>query len=148
MMSKVEITDIGDANYLPGDFVDRLQLRQVNEALLEKGKEPGKFKEILMGITKASLNTESFLSMASFQHTIKVLAGAAIAGATDNLHGLKENVILGKLIPAGTGLLAQKEQALAESEDALDGDPLVEEPLAAEALGIGSEPGPVPASAD
>ena len=148
MMSKVEITEIGDADYLPGDFVDRLQLRQVNETLLEKGKEPGKFKEILMGITKASLNTESFLSMASFQHTIKVLAGAAIAGATDNLHGLKENVILGKLIPAGTGLLAQKEQALAESEDALDGDPLVEEPLAAEALGIGSEPGPVPASAD
>ncbi len=103
MMSRVQITRPGDTTYLPGDFVARLDLRKVNEALLAEGKQPAKFADELLGITKASLNTESFLSAASFQHTIKVLAGAAIAGTEDPLHGLKENVILGKLIPAGTG---------------------------------------------
>jgi DNA-directed RNA polymerase subunit beta' len=83
--------------------VNRLDIRRKNEALLAEGKESGKFVEALLGITKASLSTDSFLSAASFQHTIKVLAGAAIGGAVDPLTGLKENVILGKLIPAGTG---------------------------------------------
>lgn len=103
MLSKVQITHPGDTQHLPGDFVNRLVMRDTNEALLAEGKEPAKFIEVLLGITKASLNTESFLSAASFQHTIKVLAGAAIAGMEDPLTGLKENVILGKLIPAGTG---------------------------------------------
>lgn len=104
MMSKVQITRPGDAtDYLPGDLVDRLEILRVNQKLLAEGKQPAKFVEVLLGITKASLNTESFLSAASFQHTIKVLAGAAIAGAEDPLYGLKENVIIGKLIPAGTG---------------------------------------------
>ena len=103
MMSKVQITRPGDTGYLPGDYVNRLDLRRKNEALLAEGKDPAKFVDALLGITKASLSTDSFLSAASFQHTIKVLAGAAIAGAVDPLTGLKENVILGKLIPAGTG---------------------------------------------
>ncbi len=106
MMSKVQITRPGDTGYLPGDYVNRLELRKKNEALLAEGKEPGKFVEVLLGITKASLSTDSFLSAASFQHTIKVLAGAAIGGHVDPLTGLKENVILGKLIPAGTGHIA------------------------------------------
>ena len=105
MMSKVLITRPGDTNYLPGDLVDLLELKNLNEQLLVDGKRPAKFVDILLGITKASLSTNSFLSASSFQHTIKVLAGAAIAGTVDNLYGLKENVIIGKLIPAGTGFV-------------------------------------------
>jgi DNA-directed RNA polymerase subunit beta' len=103
MMSKVQITRPGDTEYLPGDLVDYLELKRSNEKVLAQGRKPAKFIEILLGITKASLNTESFLSASSFQHTIKVLAGAAIAASEDPLYGLKENVIIGKLIPAGTG---------------------------------------------
>ena len=103
MMSKVQITRPGDTTHLPGDLEDRLELKRENERVLSEGKRPAKFVDILLGITKASLSTESFLSASSFQHTIKVLAGAAIAGAEDPLYGLKENVIIGKLIPAGTG---------------------------------------------
>ena len=103
MMSKVQVTRPGDASFLPGDLVDLLELKRENERLLTEGKRPAKFIEILLGITKASLSTESFLSASSFQHTIKVLAGAAIAASEDPLYGLKENVIIGKLIPAGTG---------------------------------------------
>ncbi len=103
MMSKVQVTRPGDAHYLPGDLVDRIELLKTNEELLAEGKRPAKFLEILLGITKASLSTKSFLSASSFQHTIKVLAGAAIAASEDPLYGLKENVIIGKLIPAGTG---------------------------------------------
>ncbi len=103
MMSKVQVTRPGDAFFLPGDLVDLLELKRENERLLAEGKRPAKFIEILLGITKASLSTESFLSASSFQHTIKVLAGAAIAASEDPLYGLKENVIIGKLIPAGTG---------------------------------------------
>jgi DNA-directed RNA polymerase subunit beta' len=105
MMSKVQITRPGDTKYLPGDLVDVLELRAVNEQLLEQGKRPAKSIEVLLGITKASLSTDSFLSASSFQHTIKVLAYAAIAASEDPLYGLKENVIIGKLIPAGTGFV-------------------------------------------
>ncbi len=103
MMSKVQVKRPGDTKYLPGDAVDRLEIRRVNEQMLAEGKQPATFSEVLLGVTKASLSTDSFLSASSFQHTIKVLAGAAIASATDPLYGLKENVIIGKLIPAGTG---------------------------------------------
>jgi DNA-directed RNA polymerase subunit beta' len=103
MMSKVQVTRPGDTNYLPGDTVDRLEIRRLNEQSLAEGKQPARFAEILLGVTKASLSTDSFLSASSFQHTIKVLAQAAIAASTDPLFGLKENVIIGKLIPAGTG---------------------------------------------
>ena len=105
MLSKVQIVRPGDANYLPGDVVDRLEIRAVNEELLAEGKQPARSSEILLGVTKASLSTNSFLSASSFQHTIKVLAGAAIGGTVDPLIGLKENVIIGKLIPAGTGFI-------------------------------------------
>jgi DNA-directed RNA polymerase subunit beta' len=105
MLSKVQITRPGDTKYLPGDAVDRLEIKRVNEQLLSENKQPARFSEILLGVTKASLSTDSFLSASSFQHTIKVLAGAAIASTTDPLFGLKENVIIGKLIPAGTGFI-------------------------------------------
>jgi DNA-directed RNA polymerase subunit beta' len=105
MTSRVQITRPGDTNYLPGDLVDLLELKKVNEDLLAQGKRPARFIETLLGITKASLSTDSFLSASSFQHTIKVLAGAAIAASEDPLYGLKENVIIGKLIPAGTGFV-------------------------------------------
>jgi DNA-directed RNA polymerase subunit beta' len=105
MMSKVTVTRPGDTKYLPGDLVDLLEVRHTNEQLLGQGKRPAKFMDILLGITKASLSTDSFLSASSFQHTIKVLAGAAIASTEDPLYGLKENVIIGKLIPAGTGFV-------------------------------------------
>jgi len=103
MLSKVLITRPGDTKYLPQDLVDRLEIRRENEELLAKGLRPARYSEILLGVSKASLSTDSFLSASSFQHTIKVLAGAAIESKVDPLYGLKENVIIGKLIPAGTG---------------------------------------------
>jgi DNA-directed RNA polymerase subunit beta' len=103
MLNKVQITRPGDSQYLPQDLVDRLELRKVNEDLMARGLRPARFINVLLGVSKASLNTDSFLSASSFQHTIKVLAGAAIASKEDQLFGLKENVIIGKLIPAGTG---------------------------------------------
>ncbi len=103
MLSKIQVTRPGDTAYLPGDLVDLLEIKRRNEELLAAGKRPARFVEVLLGITKASLSTDSFLSASSFQHTIKVLAGAAIASTEDPLYGLKENVIIGKLIPAGSG---------------------------------------------
>ncbi len=103
MMSRVLVTMSGDSDYLPGDLVNRLELLQGNEIILAEGNTPAQYREMLLGITKASLSTDSFLSAASFQHTIKVLTRAAASGAVDPLFGLKENVIIGKLIPAGTG---------------------------------------------
>jgi DNA-directed RNA polymerase subunit beta' len=120
MMSKVIVTSPGDTELLPGDYVTRLEMMEINNALLQKGKQPARYMDELLGITKATLNTDSFLSAASFQHTIKVLAGAAIAGTEDSLLGLKENVILGKLIPAGTGYNVHVEQlAVIAAEEAL-----------------------------
>jgi len=103
MLSKLQITESGDTELLPGEMVDRLALEDVNRKAIETGGEPAKGWPILLGITKAALSTNSFLSAASFQHTIRVLANAAIEGKEDPLLGLKENVIIGKLIPAGTG---------------------------------------------
>jgi len=105
MIGKVQVIRPGDSPYLPMDLVERLEIRRTNDALLAAGKQPAKYTEILLGVTKASLSTDSFLSASSFQHTIKVLAGAAIASSEDPLFGLKENVIIGKLIPAGTGFV-------------------------------------------
>jgi DNA-directed RNA polymerase subunit beta' len=117
MLSKVQVTRPGDSKYLPGDAVDRLEIRHVNEQLLAEGRQTAKFVEILLGVTKASLSTDSFLSASSFQHTIKVLAQAAIASSTDPLFGLKENVIIGKLIPAGTGFTEGRFSAVEEAEE-------------------------------
>ncbi len=117
MLSKVQVTRPGDTKFLPGDVVDRLEMRKVNETLLAESKQPAKFAEVLLGVTKASLSTDSFLSASSFQHTIKVLAGAAIGSTTDPLFGLKENVIIGKLIPAGTGFIPDRFKDLESKEN-------------------------------
>lgn len=108
MLNKVVITNSGDTEMLPGELVDSPTFLESNEQVIEEGGQPAQAEPVLLGITKASLNTESFLSASSFQHTIRVLAGAAIAGKEDRLVGLKENVIIGKLIPAGTGFHANK----------------------------------------
>ena len=104
MLKKVRVEDNGDSKLLPGSLVDINELEEINKALEAEGKKPATGKRILLGITKAALATDSFLSAASFQETTKVLTEAAIKGKTDDLIGLKENVIIGKLIPAGTGM--------------------------------------------
>ena len=104
MLKKVRIEEAGDTEFLPGTNVDILEFEDVNKALEEEGKEPATGEQIMLGITKASLATNSFLSAASFQETTKVLTEAAIKGKIDPLVGLKENVIIGKHIPAGTGM--------------------------------------------
>jgi DNA-directed RNA polymerase subunit beta' len=133
MMSKVQITRPGDTTYLPGDLVNYLELKGENERLLGEDLLPARYLEILMGITKASLSTESFLSASSFQHTIKVLAQAAIAATDDPLFGLKENVIIGKLIPAGTGFVPGR-FAEEEIEEVLQDEEELEEIILAEAV--------------
>jgi DNA-directed RNA polymerase subunit beta' len=104
MLKKIRIEDNGDTEFLPGTLVDVLEFEEVNENLEKEGKKPAEGKQVMLGITKASLATDSFLSAASFQETTKVLTEAAIKNKVDHLVGLKENVIIGKLIPAGTGL--------------------------------------------
>lgn len=110
MLSKVTVTSSGDTEMLPGDLVEAETFQRINREIVEEGGQPAQAQPVLLGITKASLNTDSFLSASSFQHTIKVLAGAAIAGKEDALMGLKENVIIGKLIPAGTGYRTGQEE--------------------------------------
>ncbi len=122
MLSKVMITASGDTEMLPGELIEWAGFLEQNEEIVAEGGEPAQAEQVLLGITKAALNTDSFLSASSFQHTIKVLAGAAIAGKEDKLYGLKENVIIGKLIPAGTGYFRSQEgvgevEELAEGED-------------------------------
>jgi DNA-directed RNA polymerase subunit beta' len=104
MLKKVRVDQKGDTDYLPGQFVDRFDFAKINDEVIAKDGEAAQFEDIILGITKASLNTDSFLSAASFQETTKVLTDAALEGKTDRLNGLKENVIIGKLIPAATGL--------------------------------------------
>jgi hypothetical protein len=104
MMKKVRVDQKGDTDLLPGQFVDRFEYARINEAVIDAAARPAQAEEIILGITKASLNTDSFLSAASFQETTKVLTDAALEGKIDRLNGLKENVIIGKLIPAATGL--------------------------------------------
>jgi DNA-directed RNA polymerase subunit beta'' (EC 2.7.7.6) len=135
MMRKVRIENSGDTNYLPGSSVDYLDFEDDNEALMKEGKEPAEGTRVLLGITKASLATESFLSAASFQETTRVLTEAAINGKVDHLIGLKENVIIGKLIPAGTGMRRYRDIELNTTftyHDALDDEDDVEETVAEE----------------
>jgi DNA-directed RNA polymerase subunit beta' len=103
MFSRVYVTDAGETDLLPGEVVDKTRLRTENEKLSGKKTQSATADELFMGITKVSLSTESWLSAASFQETAKVLINAAITGKMDSLEGLKENVIIGRLIPAGTG---------------------------------------------
>ena len=116
MMRKVRIEDTGDSNYLLGASVERNEFRRTCDALVAEGKKPPVAEDVLLGITKASLATDSFLSAASFQETTRVLTDAAIKGKTDPLVGLKENVIIGKLIPAGTGVPRYNEVGVREVE--------------------------------
>jgi biotin carboxyl carrier protein len=108
MTNKVRTVQSGDTDLLSGELVDRMAFQDANEEITKAGGRRATARPVLLGITKAALNTESFLSAASFQHTINVLAGAAIEGKVDGLYGLKENVIIGKLIPAGTGYRLRK----------------------------------------
>ena len=117
MLKKIRIEERGDTEFLPGTMVDVLEFNEVNEQMEAEGKEPATGEQIMLGITKASLATDSFLSAASFQETTKVLTDAAIKGKVDPLVGLKENVILGKLIPAGTGMRRYRDVKISTDEN-------------------------------
>lgn len=123
MLKKIRVEDNGDTNMFAGSLIDMYEFEEENNKAIEEGKRPATGKRVLLGITKASLATESFLSAASFQETTRVLTEAAIKGKTDDLIGLKENVIIGKLIPAGTGMNVYKnthistENKVDDSED-------------------------------
>jgi DNA-directed RNA polymerase subunit beta' len=117
MMRKVQVNDPGDSEFLPGAVVDKFRFRRENERLVRERKKPATSSPLLLGITKASLQSESFISAASFQETTKVLTEAALAGKRDNLVGLKENVILGHLVPAGTGFAEYQKTRVQKNVD-------------------------------
>ena len=108
MLRQVNVTDVGDSHFLLGEHVEKWRFEEENRKIIDKGEKPATAEPLLLGITKASLSTESFISAASFQETTKVLSDASVAGKIDKLKGLKENVIMGRLIPAGTGLKAYR----------------------------------------
>lgn len=120
MFSRVQIEEAGDSEFVTGDIVSKLAVVEANEALVKDGKSPAKYNQLLLGITKASLSTDSFLSAASFQDTTRVLISAATSGKVDKLYGLKENVILGRKIPVGTGAKSDD-----EDEDTLEVDEVI-----------------------
>jgi DNA-directed RNA polymerase subunit beta' len=117
MLKKVEITKSGETTLLIGEQVEREEFDEVNEKAIAEGREPAKGEAILLGITKASLQTRSFISAASFQETTRVLTEAAVSGKSDKLIGLKENVIVGRLIPAGTGSMMKEYRSIAKQRD-------------------------------
>ena len=130
MLNKVKIEDSGDSGLFVGSLIDMYELEDINAKLKEEGKKEAKAKRVLLGITKAALATESFLSAASFQETTRVLTDAAVKGKEDDLHGLKENVIIGKLIPAGTGLARYNKETKINTENLkLAHDPITGEPI-------------------
>jgi DNA-directed RNA polymerase subunit beta' len=118
MLRKVHIIEPGDTTFLPGDMVDRKRFEETNAEVVEGGGEPASARPLLLGITKASLATDSWLAAASFQETTRVLTDAAISAKSDPLLGLKENVIIGKLIPAGTGLPRYRNIRVEPTEEA------------------------------
>jgi len=117
MMQKIEIQEVGDTTFLVGENIDREEFEEVNRKYIADGKQPAKGKPVLQGITKASLQTRSFISAASFQETTRVLTEAAVNGKVDTLQGLKENVIVGRLIPAGTGSYVNQIRKVAADRD-------------------------------
>ena len=127
MLQKIRVEENGDSDLLPGSMVDSLDFLELNEKLEEEGKEQAVGSQVLLGITKASLATNSFLSAASFQETTKVLTEAAINGKVDHLIGLKENVLIGKLIPAGTGMKRYRSVKLDTDEVLKDDEILLSE---------------------
>ena len=126
MLKKVKVEESGDSDVLPGVSMNVLDYNDMNEKLVAEGKEPAEGKQVMLGITKASLATDSFLSAASFQETTKVLTEAAINGKIDHLIGLKENVLIGKLIPAGTGMKRYRSVKL-NSDISIDDEILFED---------------------
>jgi DNA-directed RNA polymerase subunit beta' len=116
MLRKVKVLDPGDTLLLPGEQIERTQLLEANDKAETEKKKPATWEPVLLGITKASLTTESFISAASFQETTRVLTEAAITGKLDQLRGLKENVIVGRLIPGGTGLAHHQERRRRRTE--------------------------------
>jgi DNA-directed RNA polymerase subunit beta' len=139
MLKKVRVDQKGDTDYLPGQFVDRYEFAKANDDVIAKGGETAQYEDIILGITKASLNTDSFLSAASFQETTKVLTDAALEGKIDRLNGLKENVIIGKLIPAATGLKRYRRIEIEPSEPlprAIDDVGLLDQEEIAAELGL------------
>jgi DNA-directed RNA polymerase subunit beta' len=135
MLRRVQIVDIGDSEFITGEQVERSEVLQVNDQLEADGKKPATYEYLLLGITKASLSTDSFISAASFQETTRVLTEAAIMGKKDDLRGLKENVIVGRLIPAGTGLAYHKNRRVRGQPPEFATEALIAEPVAAEAAG-------------
>ncbi len=126
MLKNIKIEESGDSDVLPGTSMDVLDFNEMNEALIADGKIPAEGKQVMLGITKASLATDSFLSAASFQETTKVLTEAAINGKVDHLIGLKENVLIGKLIPAGTGMKRYRSVKL-DTDFAMDDEIMMED---------------------
>ena len=120
MFSRVQIEDAGDSDFVTGDIVSKIAVIDDNERLAKDKKKLIQFNQLLLGITKASLSTDSFLSAASFQDTTRVLISAATSGRVDNLYGLKENVILGRLIPVGTGNKKAHEDEAVEEASSVD----------------------------
>jgi DNA-directed RNA polymerase subunit beta' len=116
MLKRVEVTNSGDTTLLIGEVIDRDVFEEINQKMIAKSLKPAQSSPVLLGITKASLQTKSFISAASFQETTKVLTDSALQGKFDNLRGLKENIIVGRLIPAGTGLVAGQYRATASKE--------------------------------
>jgi DNA-directed RNA polymerase subunit beta' len=124
MISKIRIVDGGDTKFIPGSLVNFNEFTDGNKDVVLKGKKPALGKPILLGITKAALETDSFLSAASFQETTRILTDAAIKGKVDELVGLKENVIIGKLIPAGTGCKVYQDTDYELKKEFVDEEPL------------------------
>ena len=141
MLKKVKVEESGDSDVLPGVSMNVLEFNDMNEALIAQGKKPAEGKQVMLGITKASLATDSFLSAASFQETTKVLTEAAINGRVDHLIGLKENVLIGKLIPAGTGMKRYRNVRLSTDVSPEDEIVLTDDDSAEEVLNIGDNDG-------
>jgi DNA-directed RNA polymerase subunit beta' len=145
MLQKVEIEESGETDLIQGEQVDKVEMDEVNARAVAEGKKPAVGHPVLLGITKASLQTRSFISAASFQETTRVLTEAAVSGKADTLDGLKENVIVGRLIPAGTGAMMNKLR-----EVALKRDQLIlaerEKEAAAKAAAPPTEPAALPAA--
>jgi len=120
MLKKMRITDAGDTNFAVGDRIEKMHLQTINRLMVKEGKKIATARPILMGITKASLGTESFFSAASFQETTRVLTEASVVGQVDYLYGLKENVVIGRLIPAGTGIPSFRVKHLGEDVSDLE----------------------------
>ncbi len=136
MLQKVEISEPGDTTFLVGELVEKLEFDQINEKMMKGGKQPAAARPVLQGITKASLQTSSFISAASFQETTRVLTEAAVSGKIDNLHGLKENVIVGRLIPAGTGSVMNRMREIAADRDKVLADQTAKDESAALAASV------------